>query len=103
MTLESFRIHAGSGGAGRHHGGNGVIRKIRFDEPMTAAIVSNRWVKAPFGMAGGANGQPGRNGLRRAGSDRLETLSYIDEVAAKAGDVMIIETPGGGYGPDKDR
>ncbi|MDR3438008.1 hydantoinase B/oxoprolinase family protein [Telmatospirillum sp.] len=102
VTLESFRIRAGSGGAGRHHGGNGVIRQIRFNEPMTAAIVSNRRLNAPFGMAGGGDGQPGRNRLRRAGSDHMETLSYIDEVAVEAGDVMIIETPGGGgYGPDK--
>lgn len=99
VRLESFRIRRGSGGAGRHAGGSGVVREIRFLEAMTAAILSNRRVNAPFGMDGGGSGLPGRTTFRSADGGEVRELAHTDVVEATPGDVIVIETPGGGgYG-----
>jgi 5-oxoprolinase (ATP-hydrolysing) len=98
VRLESYEIRHGSGGAGRWHGGNGGVRKVRFLEPMTAAILSNNRIHAPFGMAGGSPGALGKNRVERADGSAL-TLAHIGKVEMGAGDVFVIETPGGGgYG-----
>jgi len=98
VRLESYAIRAGSGGAGRWHGGNGGVRRVRFLEPMTAAILSNNRLHAPFGMAGGAPGAKGRNLVLRA-DGRVEELGHIGKVEMAPGDVFVVETPGGGgYG-----
>lgn len=98
VRLESYEIRRGSGGAGRWHGGNGGVRKLRFLEPMTAAILSNNRIHAPFGMAGGQDAQRGRNRVERA-DGRVEQLGHIGKTDMAVGDVFVIETPGGGgYG-----
>jgi 5-oxoprolinase (ATP-hydrolysing) len=98
VRLESYEIRAGSGGAGRWHGGNGGVRKLRFLEPMTAAILSNNRIHAPFGMAGGEPAAKGRNLVVRADGS-VEELGHIGKVDMRAGDMFVIETPGGGgYG-----
>jgi 5-oxoprolinase (ATP-hydrolysing) len=98
VRLESYAIRPGSGGAGRWHGGNGGVRKVRFLEPMTAAILSNNRIHAPFGMAGGEPGERGRNLVVRA-DGRVEELGHIGKTDMGVGDVFVIETPGGGgYG-----
>jgi len=98
VRLEGYAIRDGSGGAGRWHGGNGGVRQVRFLEPMTAAILSNNRLHAPFGMAGGEPGAKGRNLVLRA-DGRVEELGHIGKVDMAAGDVFVIETPGGGgYG-----
>jgi 5-oxoprolinase (ATP-hydrolysing) len=98
VRLESYAIRSGSGGAGRWHGGNGGVRKVRFLEPMTAAILSNNRIYAPFGMAGGEPGAKGRNLVERA-DGTVEELGHIGKVDMLPGDVFVIETPGGGgYG-----
>jgi 5-oxoprolinase (ATP-hydrolysing) len=98
VRLESYEIRPGSGGAGRWHGGNGGVRKVRFLEPMTAAILSNNRIHAPFGMAGGQDGEKGRNRVLRA-DGRVEELGHIGKVDMQAGDMFVVETPGGGgYG-----
>jgi 5-oxoprolinase (ATP-hydrolysing) len=98
VRLESYAIRPGSGGAGRWHGGNGGVRKLRFLEPMTAAILSNNRIHAPFGMAGGEPGERGVNTVLRAGG-REERVGHIGKVEMAAGDMFVIETPGGGgYG-----
>ena len=95
VLLESFEIRSHSGGLGQFNGGDGVIRKIRFLEPMTANILSGNRVIAPFGINGGRSGQVGHNYLiRRDGS--LEELGAIASVDMEAGDTFVIETPGGG-------
>jgi 5-oxoprolinase (ATP-hydrolysing) len=74
------------------------VRKVRFLEPMTAAILSNNRIHAPFGMAGGSPGALGKNRVERADGSTL-TLAHIGKVEMGAGDVFVIETPGGGgYG-----
>jgi len=95
VRLESYEIRAGSGGAGRWHGGNGGVRKVRFLEPMTAAILSNNRIHAPFGMAGGEPAAKGRNLVLRADGS-VEALGHIGKVDMQAGDVFVVETPGGG-------
>ena len=98
VRLDSYEIRAGSGGAGRWHGGDGGVRKVRFLEPMTAAILSNNRVHAPFGMAGGPPGAVGRNSVQRADGS-VDQLPHIGKTDMQAGDVFVIETPGGGgYG-----
>ncbi|MEB4589665.1 hydantoinase B/oxoprolinase family protein [Candidatus Thiothrix sp. Deng01] len=98
VRLEAFHIRPHSGGKGRHNGGDGVVRKTRFLEPMTVSIVSGHRKVAPYGMAGGRNGQCGVNRVLR-NDGYLETLAGIAQVEVEAGDVLTIATPGGGgYG-----
>ncbi len=99
VRLESYEIRHGSGGAGKWHGGNGGVRKVRFLEPMTAAILSNNRIHAPFGMAGGGPGAKGFNSVVRADGS-VEQLPHIGKTEMAAGDMFVIETPGGGgFGP----
>ena len=95
VRLDSYGIRAGSGGAGRWHGGNGGVRRVRFLEPMTAAILSNNRIIPPFGMDGGAPGALGRNYVERR-DGTVEHLAHIGKTDMQAGDVFVIETPGGG-------
>jgi len=98
VRLDSYAIRAGSAGEGAHRGGDGGVRRVRFLEPMTASILSNGRVHGAFGLAGGAPGAPGVNRVERA-DGRVETLAHIASVEMGAGDVFVIETPGGGgYG-----
>ena len=98
VVLESFSIRTGSGGAGRHRGGDGIIRRVRFREPMTAAIVSGHRRVAPYGMAGGDPGLVGHNYVARA-DGTIEVLSGTDKTDMNPNDVFVIESPGGGgYG-----
>ena len=101
VVLESFSIRHGSGGGGRHRGGDGIIRRVRFREPMTAAIVSGHRRVPPYGMAGGDPGMVGRNYIERADGS-IEELTGTDMADMNPNDVFVIETPGGGgYGkPD---
>jgi 5-oxoprolinase (ATP-hydrolysing) len=98
VLLESFAVRRGSGGAGLHRGGDGVVRRVRFLEPMTAGILSGRRIQPPFGLKGGAPGACGRNAVIRADGG-IEELACRAETEMRAGDVFSIETPGGGgYG-----
>ena len=98
IRLDSFAIRRGSGGAGKHHGGDGVVRRIRFLEPMTAAILSGRRRVPPFGLDGGNPGALGINRLERADGS-IEDLAGTAQAEMNLGDVFVIETPGGGgYG-----
>jgi 5-oxoprolinase (ATP-hydrolysing) len=100
VLLESFAIRPGSGGAGRHRGGDGTVRRMRFLETMTAAILSNRRRVPPYGLEGGAAGELGRNRIERTDGSRTE-LAATGEAPMQPGDVFVIETPGGGgFGRD---
>lgn len=98
VRLESFQIRKGSGGQGKFHGGNGVERRLRFLEPMTANILAGHRKVAPYGVAGGATGALGVNYVMH--SDGRETrLQARGQVEMMPGDVFVIKTPGGGgYG-----
>lgn len=98
VLLESFSIRENSGGKGQFSGGNGVIRRIRFLEAMTAGILSSRRLIAPFGLAGGEAGKVGKNYVERKDGN-VENLGSIGVIEMQPGDVFVIETPGGGaYG-----
>ena len=95
VLVESFEIRRGSGGAGRQRGGDGARRRLRFRQPMTAAILSSHREVAPFGVAGGEPGARGRNWVERADGTE-QALSGTDKTEMGAGDAIVIETPGGG-------
>ncbi|TVQ05400.1 MAG: 5-oxoprolinase [Leptolyngbya sp. DLM2.Bin27] len=98
VLLREFAIRQGSGGAGEFSGGNGIVRRVEFREPMTAAILSNHRLVPPFGLAGGQPGQVGENSVIRA-DGRVEVLPGQATVAVEPGDCIAIATPGGGgYG-----
>jgi 5-oxoprolinase (ATP-hydrolysing) len=98
VLLESHRIDRGSGGAGRHRGGDGTIRRVRFLEGMSAALLSNHRIVAPFGLEGGASGAVGRQWIERA-DGAIEPLPGCAKAAVGPGDVFVIQTPaGGGFG-----
>jgi 5-oxoprolinase (ATP-hydrolysing) len=96
VRLLRFEIRRGSGGAGQHRGGDGVIREIEALEPLEASLVTGRRVFAPYGVCGGAPGSPGRNILRRSGATTVEELGPMAAVSLLPGDVLRLETPGGG-------
>lgn len=98
VLLESFAIRRGSGGAGANRGGDGVVRRIRFLEPMRASILSNRRAVPPKGLQGGGDGTAGVNRVERA-DGRVEILPATAGADMAPGDAFVIETPGGGgYG-----
>jgi 5-oxoprolinase (ATP-hydrolysing) len=95
VRLKAFSIRRDSGGRGRHRGGDGAERRIRFLVPMTAVILANHRRVAPFGLQGGAAGALGRNWVERADGTRVE-FGATQEIALQTGDVFVIQTPGGG-------
>jgi 5-oxoprolinase (ATP-hydrolysing) len=95
VRLEDFRIRRGSGGAGRHRGGDGSERRVRFLQPMTAVLLANHRVVAPFGLAGGKSGATGQNWIERV-DGRIERFGATHSAQVGAGDVFVIQTPGGG-------
>jgi len=98
VVLDSHRINRGSGGRGRHRGGDGTIRKVRFLEPMGAALLAGHRQVAPFGLHSGEPGALGRQWGERA-DGRVDELPGCARTEVAAGDVFVIQTPaGGGYG-----
>ncbi len=95
VRLQSYEIRAGSGGAGRWHGGDGGVRRVRFLEDMSASILSNGRVHGAFGAAGGHPGAVGLNRVLRA-DGTVEVLGHIGQAQMRAGDEFEIQTPGGG-------
>src|SRR5579864_1424998 len=86
VLLESFAIRRGSGGKGAHRGGDGTVRRLRFCEAMTAAILSGHRRVLPYGLAGGEPGALGCNSIERT-DGRIETLRGTDRAEMAPGDV----------------
>jgi len=95
VRLEQFAIRKGAGGAGRWRGGNGIVRKLRFLAPVALTVLTQHRKEAPYGKAGGAAGAMGRQFVIRQDGLR-QPLAGVDKADMKAGDCLIIETPGGG-------
>ncbi len=95
VRIERYALRRGSGGAGRHPGGDGLVRAYRFLEPAEFTLLTERRRHAPWGLAGGAPGRPGVNRL----DDQPLPPKCHRRVAA--GQTLVIETPGGG-GSGKD-
>ncbi|MFZ2173095.1 MAG: hydantoinase B/oxoprolinase family protein [Rhodococcus sp. (in: high G+C Gram-positive bacteria)] len=99
VLLEDFSIRRGSGGDGRWRGGDGATRRLRFQEPMTVSTLSGHRRVPPYGMAGGSPGGLGSNRVERV-DGTTHHMNACDSVDVRPGDVLVIETPGGGgYGP----
>jgi len=90
-----FALRPGTGGAGRHRGGDGIVRELLFTEPMEVSLLTQRRARPPFGLEGGAPGAPGRNRVLRSDGESLE-LPGSARVSLGPGDRLRIETPGGG-------
>ncbi|MBQ1161314.1 hydantoinase B/oxoprolinase family protein [Streptomyces sp. A73] len=98
VRVEDFHVRRGSGGAGRRRGGDGVVRRLRFLEPVTVALLAGHRRVAPYGMAGGLPGALGADVVERADGTRTE-LAGRDVAELGAGDALVLYTPGGGgYG-----
>ncbi|MCX7230958.1 MAG: hydantoinase B/oxoprolinase family protein, partial [Burkholderiales bacterium] len=95
VRLESYRIRRNTGGRGQWRGGDGGVRMIRFLEPMTASMLGNSRVFPPFGAGGGGSGAVACNYVLR-GDGRIEPVGHVGRAELEAGDVFVIETPGGG-------
>ncbi|WP_030946638.1 hydantoinase B/oxoprolinase family protein [Streptomyces sp. NRRL S-646] len=99
VQLDEFAVRYGSGGPGRWRGGDGAVRRIRFHEPMTVSTLSQHRRVPPYGMAGGEPGALGANRVEHA-DGTVTALGGSDSADVGPGDVLVIETPGGGgYGP----
>jgi len=95
VQLERYAIRPGSGGQGRWHGGDGGIRRLRFLEPMTVStLASHRRVPA-FGLDGGQPGALGRHWVEHPDGS-VTPMAGCDSARLAAGDVFVMETPGGG-------
>jgi 5-oxoprolinase (ATP-hydrolysing) len=102
VRVESYRIRPGSGGAGRWHGGDGGVRRLRFTAPMTVSTLTGHRRVPAFGLAGGRPGALGRHWIEHPDGS-VTAMSGCDSVSVQPGDVFVIETPGGGgYGPPAD-
>jgi 5-oxoprolinase (ATP-hydrolysing) len=96
VRLVEFAVRRGSGGQGLRRGGDGVIRKIQFLRPLTLSILSQRrGSHPPYGLNGGRPGALGKNTLLRTGGAIVQ-LPGSGQVDVQPGDVLTIETPGGG-------
>ncbi len=95
FRVQRYSYRRGSGGAGRYRGGDGIVREIELLCPAQVTILSDRRRFPPYGLAGGRPGELGRNTLLRA-NGTVEELAGKCTVQANSGDIIRIETPGGG-------
>jgi 5-oxoprolinase (ATP-hydrolysing) len=96
VRLRRFGVRRGSGGGGKHCGGDGVVREIEFLQPLTLSLVTQRrGPYPPYGLRGGEPGACGVNRLSRQEGGE-ETLPACVQLAVKAGEVLTSDTPGGG-------
>lgn len=100
VRVHEFSIRQGSGGAGQHHGGDGIVRKLEFLRSLNVSLLTER--RGPFppcGLNGGQSGSLGRNTLTKADTKEIVELGGKAQLTVAAGDLLTIETPGGGgYG-----
>jgi 5-oxoprolinase (ATP-hydrolysing) len=95
VQVEEFSIRRGSGGLGKYNGGDGIVRKLKFLEPVTVTTLSSHRDTAPFGKEGGSDGFVGENSIIRADGSS-EKLKGNDECQLDVGGVFEMKTPGGG-------
>ncbi len=97
LRIRGYRIRSGSGGKGKHRGGDGIVREFEFLTPAQVTILADRRSRGPYGLFGGASGKPGKNLLVRKKS--TTSIPGKARFEVRAGDVLRIESPGGGgYG-----
>ncbi|MBA4017857.1 MAG: hydantoinase [Pirellula sp.] len=102
VRVREFSIRRGSGGAGSHRGGDGIVRRLEFMRPLEVSLLhQRRGPYAPYGLNGGTSGALGVNTLTHA-DGRTESLPGCVQFQAEVGDVLTIETPGGGGWGEKE-
>jgi len=94
LRISRYALRDGSGGDGRHRGGDGLIREFEFLAPTTVTLLTERRAHAPWGLQGGGPGRPGSN--RRSSEVGETTLPAKTSYAAAPGERLVVETPGGG-------
>ncbi len=94
LRVEAYSLRQNSGGTGQHHGGDGLVRAIRFLSPVSVTVTSERRQRPPYGLQGGNPGQPGKNSLIQ--NDTETRLPGKITRNLQAGDILRLETPGGG-------
>jgi 5-oxoprolinase (ATP-hydrolysing) len=101
VRLETFEIRKNSGGKGKHKGGEGVNRQMRFLEPMTVNIIAGHRIVPPYGIAGGEPGAVGENYVVHS-DQKVTNIGTKGQIEVNKNDIFILKTPGGGgYGnPD---
>ncbi len=101
VRVRSYSIRRNSGGAGKFRGGDGIVREIELLTSTQVGILSDRRDRGPYGLAGGSAGKRGKNELLRGG--KKTSLAGKCAFHAEAGDILRIETPGGGgWGKKKE-
>jgi len=99
VRVEEFCVRERSGGSGQWKGGDGAVRKLRFTEPVKLTVLTQHRVEEPYGMGGGENGKCGCQYIAKASGEKI-ILKGIDAIDLAEGDMVVIETPGGGgWGP----
>ncbi|MEL6683081.1 MAG: hydantoinase B/oxoprolinase family protein, partial [Pseudomonadota bacterium] len=102
VRVDEFSIRSDSGGAGEFVGGDGIMRRLTFNEAMTVTTLSSHRVVAPHGAHGGSPGATGENGVQRS-NGAFEPLEGNDQVELEPGDTFVMKTPGGGgFGKAKE-
>jgi len=94
LRVREYRLRKNSGGAGKHRGGDGVIREIETLVPARMSMLADRRKRGPYGLQGGDDGKPGKNEIVRKG--RSKKIAAKGSLELEAGDRIRIETPGGG-------
>jgi 5-oxoprolinase (ATP-hydrolysing) len=98
VRVEAFAVRQGSGGDGRWRGGDGIVRELRFLEPVTLSVLTQHRREGPEGMEGGRRGAPGAQRVVRT-DGAADELGAVDSREVGPGDLFVLETPGGGgYG-----
>jgi len=95
VHIKSYSIREGSGGKGTHSGGDGITKKLVFDETVSLSVLTQQRNIGPYGLNRGEQGQPGKQYIIRKNGVR-EKLGSVDGAEIKPGDQLIIQTPGGG-------
>ena len=102
ILIRRYELRTGSGGSGRHRGGDGIVREVEFRAPAEVTLLTERRGGGPWGLHGGAAGAAGRNRLSSGG--RVEELPAKHRRMVRAGDRLTLETPGGGgWGEAEDK
>src|SRR5262249_30624309 len=95
IRVEQYRLRRGSGGTGKNRGGDGIVRAVRFLIDAQVGLISDRREFRPYGLAGGGEGAGGENSLIKSDESRIKLSGKFNMRVGK-GDVIRIETPGGG-------
>ena len=95
VRMRRYAVRRASGGRGRHNGGDGIVREIELLTDMQVGLLCDRRLRGPYGLAGGADGSPGKNSIVDP-KGKSTALPGKTSLQAKAGSILKIATPGGG-------